>query len=147
MTGSTFDDLSDGQLNAISHMAGDEASVAETITVKLSGPQQQVITSRLQVLRKGGGGGLAFNINNNLPNPILLAGPITALTGSDWDQSNLSDYGRLGTFITGSIARGEKDISIVEPGYDYTPTRPSQQARITVLLINGLPVLRWDTPL
>jgi outer membrane lipase/esterase len=120
--GQTYDDLSNGQLNALSNMTGDEASVTETVSVQLSGPQRQVLSARLQALRKGSGGGLAMNYNPKQPEPIYLAGPISTLSGSDLDQSTLSDNGRLGLFITGSFANGDKNESIVEPGFDYTNT-------------------------
>ena len=119
--GQTYDDLSNEQLNALSNMTGDEVSATETMSVQLSGPQHQVLSSRLQALRKGGGG-LAMNRKPIQPEPIYLAGPITALSGTDLDQSTLSDNGRLGLFITGSFANGEKNESIAEPGFDYTNT-------------------------
>lgn len=137
--GQTYDDLSDDQLNALSNMAGDEASVAETVSLQLSGPQRQVLTLRLQALRKGGGG-LAMNFNNKAPEPILLAGPVTALSKTDLDQSAFSDNGRLGFFITGSFATGEKDRSTVEPGFDYTDTAVTagMDYRFTNQFITGL---------
>jgi uncharacterized protein YhjY with autotransporter beta-barrel domain len=140
--GQTYDDLSDDQLNALSNMSGDEASVTETVSVQLSGPQRQVLALRLQALRKGSGGGLAMNRNNKPHEPILLAGPIAALSGTDLDQSTLSDNGRLGFFITGSFATGEKDESTVEPGFDYTNTAVTagMDYRITSQFITGLAV-------
>ena len=138
--GQTYDDLSDDQLNALSNMSGDEASVAETVSVQLSGPQRQVLTLRLQALRKGSGGGLAMNRNNKPHEPVLLAGPVTALSGTDLDQSTLSDNGRLGFFITGSFANGKKDESTVEPGFDYTNTAATagMDYRFTDQFIAGL---------
>jgi outer membrane lipase/esterase len=140
--GQTYDDLSSDQLNALSNMTGDEASVTETVSVELSGPQQQVLSSRLQALRKGSGGGLAMNSDPKQPEPIYLAGPITALSASDLDQSTLSDNGRLGLFITGSFADGEKKDSVVEPGFDYTNTAVTagMDYRFTDQWIAGLAV-------
>jgi uncharacterized protein with beta-barrel porin domain len=58
------------------------------------------------------------------------------------NQSTLLDDGRLGFFITGSFANGEKDASTVEPGFDYTNTAMTagMDYRITNQFITGVAV-------
>ncbi len=138
--GQAFEDLTDAQLNALSNMTGDESTTQETVNVRLVGPQHAAIAARLATLRGGGGGGLALNLNQPPHEMILLAGPVSALSSTGQDSSVLSDFGRIGSFITGSIATGEKDASETIPGFDYSGTAitAGMDYRFSERFISGL---------
>ncbi len=140
--GQVFDELSGTQVDALSAMAGDETSISESMTVRLSEPQKNVIAARLQALRGGSSSALANNFDQMSPEPILLTGPITSLSPSSSNPSGLAADGRLGTFINGAIGVGENDPSRIEPGFDYqhTAITAGLDYRITDQWIAGLAI-------
>jgi uncharacterized protein YhjY with autotransporter beta-barrel domain len=120
--GQTFGDLSSDQRFALSQMTSDESTTMGTVTVEITGPQFAAVSGRLAALRGGAAGGLAMQFNSDPLDDIshLFAGP-----GAPPDPdgapsaSGIGDFGRLGVFVNGAFAGGDRDRSTNEPGFDF----------------------------
>ncbi len=119
--GEDFDDLTEDDLNALDNMTSSQTSSINRVTVEFAGPQVATITGRMQALRTGTVGGLALQMNTQPSEPVYYAGPVTDLPAdaASSAKSSMWDYGRLGLFINGSMATGNRDQSDYEPGFDY----------------------------
>ena len=115
-----FSALESDQKNGLSNMTSDETDTMGAVSVDISYAQFAAVTGRLAYLRGVGGGGLALNINNEKADPILFAGPVTAAAGGNESQALELGVlgGRLGLFLNGSYATGDKDDTRLEPGFD-----------------------------
>lgn len=116
-----FPTLNLSQVDGLSNMTSTQTDTMGASTVNISYTQFATIAGRLAYLRGVGGGGLALNINNDNAEPILLAGPITAAAGANNSNAQELDIlgGRLGLFLNGTYATGDKDATRLEPGFDF----------------------------
>lgn len=116
-----FPTLNSSQVNGLSNMTSTQTDTMGASSVNISYAQVATIAGRLAYLRGVGGGALALNINNDNAEPILFAGPITAAAGGNKSNAQELDIlgGRLGLFLNGTYATGDKDATSLEPGFDF----------------------------
>lgn len=119
--GEEFNDLTDTDRAALANMTSTQSSSMSRMTVEFAGPQTATVAGRLQALRIGSAGGLALQMDTDIPEPILYAGPVTSASTGDaasGASNGVWDFGRLGLFINGVLGTGDRDFTANEPGFD-----------------------------
>lgn len=114
-----FDGLDEAQKNGLGNMTSTQTSSMKTTSVEISRPAANVITARLAALRAGGVGGLALNLNNKQTEPVLLAALDSDTAGDEAVTKSIRESGRLGIFVNGLYATGDKDSTANEAGFDF----------------------------
>jgi uncharacterized protein with beta-barrel porin domain len=116
-TGASFG-LSSAELAAaVSDIAPDEVPAMTTLQVEAGSNQFRLVVPRLAALRRGVGG-VAMNLNlggMRLSDDRVWGQPLGGGASADLPRT-----GRLGFFVDGNVAFGDKDTTDREVGFDFT---------------------------
>lgn len=106
-----------GLAGAVSAIAPDEAAAAGTLATEPGGRQFRLLAPRLSALR-GGGGGLSMNLNVNGKRLAAVSSDVLTDVGGS-ASPDLGRSSRLGVFLNGNVAFGDRDTTDREAGFDF----------------------------
>lgn len=146
--GQSYSDFTEAQLIGLGYMTGDENSAMGTASVELSGVQNIAVLGRLSILRAKATNSVATVAPGHRPQATLansgndaantgrqsLADSVGSqqsgqqygdnylleqISGRETGFSQMADYGRWGFFMNGSYGFGDKDMTSMEPGFEF----------------------------